>query len=144
VTRVSRLTVLVLLVLLSAGTARRGRRGAGQRADRRPARRGRRACPCVTISVATLDGEEIGAAVTDDNGEWSVEVTGEGRYLVRIDTGSLPDGVQLRDPDRQELEIRVSEGGSATALFALGEAEEVGSLLGNGWCRAPSTGSSSG
>jgi len=129
VTRVSRLTVLVLLVLLSLGllggvaTAQDSERIGGRLAE------GGEPVPDVTISVATLDGEEVGAAVTDDNGEWSVEVPGEGRYLVRIDSGSLPDDVQLRDPDRQELEIRVSEGGSATALFALGEVEEIGSLL---------------
>jgi branched-chain amino acid transport system permease protein len=87
--------------------------------------------PGVTVSVSNLDGEAVGEAVTDDNGQWSVAVPGEGRYLVRLDTGSLPDGTQLRDPERQELEIRVSEGSSATALFALGEVEEVGSQLGS-------------
>ena len=127
--RVSRLTVLGMLTLLSLGLL--GGMAVAQESERIGGRlaEGGEGVPGVTISVASPDGDELGAAVTDDNGEWSVEVPGEGRYLVRIDTDSLPDGVELRDPERQELEIRVSEGGSATALFALGEVEDVGSVL---------------
>ncbi len=127
--RVGRLTVLGMLTLLSLGllggiaVAQDSERIGGRLAESGDGVAG------VTISVATLDGEPVGEAVSDDDGEWSIEVPGEGRYLVRLDTGSLPADVQLRDPDRQELEIRVSEGGSATALFAFGQVEETGSIL---------------
>ncbi|TVR19540.1 MAG: branched-chain amino acid ABC transporter permease [Nitriliruptor sp.] len=85
--------------------------------------------PGVDIAVATADGELVGVGTSDDNGEWSVELPEAGTYLVTIDVATLPAGVDLRDPERQELELRVSEGSSATALFALGEREEVGSIL---------------
>ncbi|MFP4311358.1 MAG: ABC transporter permease subunit [Nitriliruptoraceae bacterium] len=129
-TGVSRLTVLGLLLLLALGLL--GGAAVAQEAERIGGRLAEAGDPVpgAVISVSTLDGDAVGEAVTDDNGEWSVEVPGEGRYLVRLDTGSLPEGTQLRDPDRQELEIRVSEGSSATALFALGEVEQVGNQFG--------------
>src|SRR6056297_1095862 len=119
--------VLGMLVLLALGLL--GGAALAQESERIAGRLAEAGDPVVgvTISVSSLEGDAIAEAVTDDNGEWSIDVPGEGRYLVRIDTASFPEGVQLRDPDRQELEIRVSEGSSATALFALGEAEETGS-----------------
>ncbi len=84
----------------------------------------------VEIAIATQDGDPVGVGVSGDDGSWSVELPGPGTYVVTIDVETLPEGVGLTNPDRQELELRVSEGGSATALFALGEREEVGSLLG--------------
>jgi neutral amino acid transport system permease protein len=129
VTRVSRLGLLLLLVLaavvsLSAAAVAQGAEQIGGRLSSEG-----EGVPGVEIAVATLDGEAIGVGTTDDNGEWSVELPASGTYLVTIETATLPEGVELRNPERQELEIRVSEGASATALFALGEREEVGSVL---------------
>ena len=128
-TRVSRLGLLVLLVLSALGSL-----GTAALAQASESIGGRlvaegEGVPGVDIAVATQDGEAIGIVTTDDNGEWSVDLPDEGTYLVTIDLATLPDGVELRNPERQELEIRVSEGSSATALFALGEREEVGSIL---------------
>ena len=128
-TRVSRLGLLVLLVFAALGSL-----GAAALAQETERIGGRLVAdgdgvPGVEIAVATLDGEPIGIGTSDDDGEWSVELPEPGTYLVTIDDATLPAGVELRDPERQELEIRVSEGGSATALFALGEREEVGSIL---------------
>jgi branched-chain amino acid transport system permease protein len=78
----------------------------------------------VTISVAAPDGAPIGAAVSDEDGRWTVELPGPGSFLVAIDVESLPEGVGLRDPDRTTVEVRVNTGGRATALFSLGERVE--------------------
>ncbi len=84
--------------------------------------------PGVEIDVA-LDGDAIDTGVSDDEGEWSVDLPGPGTYQVTINVDTLPEGVELRDPERTSLDIRVGEGSTSTALFALGEREEVGSLL---------------
>ena len=83
----------------------------------------------VSVSVATAEGAPVGTAVSDADGRWSVTLPGTGTYRVTIDTGSLPDGVGLRDPDRTTVEVRVNTGGSATALFSLGERAQTGSGL---------------
>ncbi len=128
-TRVSRLGLLVLLVFAALGSL-----GTAALAQTSESIGGRLVAEGdgvagVDISVATEDGEPIGVATTDDDGEWSVDLPEEGTYLVTLDPATLPEGVELRNPERQELEIRVSEGSSATALFALGEREEVGNIL---------------
>jgi branched-chain amino acid transport system permease protein len=75
----------------------------------------------VEIVVETTDGEEVGRAESDDNGAWTVPVMQPGRYRVTLDVDSLPDDAELRDPERNPLEIDVFPGRSTTALFALGE-----------------------
>lgn len=82
----------------------------------------------VEIDVS-LNGESVGTGVSDEDGEWSVELPGPDTYDVTINVDTLPGGVELRNPERTTLEIRVSQGATATALFALGEREEVGSIL---------------
>lgn len=85
----------------------------------------------VEIVVTTSGGEAVGTATTGEDGNWSVSLPGEDTYTVEIEVDTLPDGVGLRDPERTSLEIRVSEGGSGTALFALGEREDVATQLGS-------------
>jgi len=129
VTRVSRLVLLVLLVFAALGSL--GTAALAQEAERIGGRLVAEGVGVtgVDIAVTTPDGELVGIGTSDDNGEWSVELPAAGTYLVTIDVATLPGGVELRDPERQELEIRVSEGSSSTALFALGEREDVGSIL---------------
>jgi len=75
----------------------------------------------VTIVVAQ-DGAEVGRAESDARGEWSVAVPGEGTYEVTLDVSTLPEGVAMRDSDRQTLDnVRVREGLTKPVLFALGE-----------------------
>ena len=128
-TRVSRLGLLVLLVFATLGSL--GTAALAQETEQIGGRlvADGEGVPGVDIAVATLDGEPVGVGTSDDNGQWSVELPEAGTYLVTIDVATLPEDVELRDPERQELEIRVSEGSSATALFALGEREEVGNIL---------------
>jgi neutral amino acid transport system permease protein len=77
--------------------------------------------PGVTISVATSDGTPVGAAESDEDGRWSLTLPEPGTYLVTIDVETLPADIGLRNPERTTVEVRVNEGGSGTALFALGE-----------------------
>ena len=80
----------------------------------------------VTI-VVKQDGTEIGRAMTDERGEWQVEVPGAGTYQVALDVDTLPEGVALRDPDRQTLDrVSVREGLTKPVRFALGEGAKTG------------------
>ncbi len=71
--------------------------------------------------VVSQDGVEIGAAVSDGDGTWSVPVPAAGIYQVEIDVDSLPDGVDLTDPERSILpDVSVREGRPKVIRFALG------------------------
>jgi neutral amino acid transport system permease protein len=76
----------------------------------------------VTIRVETLEGDEVGTGESDADGKWRVEVPIAGRYRVILDTDTLPNGVELTDPDRTTLETNVFPDRATFALFPLGEA----------------------
>ena len=80
----------------------------------------------VEIFVETLDGDEVGRDETGRDGRWTVPVPGPGRYRVTLDVDTLPEGVRLRDPDRNPLETDVFAGHPTVALFSLGELEGGG------------------
>ena len=75
----------------------------------------------VTIEVAG-----VGSAQTDENGDFRIAVPEAGVYVVELDVETLPDGVNLRNPDANPLEATVNEGRDRRVLFPLvfGEAEE--------------------
>jgi neutral amino acid transport system permease protein len=75
----------------------------------------------VEIIVETLDGQEAGRAESDDSGRWTVPIEQPGRYRVTLDVDTLPDDVDLRDPERNPLVIDVFPGRPSGVLFALGE-----------------------
>jgi branched-subunit amino acid ABC-type transport system permease component len=77
--------------------------------------------PDVTITVTDADGEEIDQVVTDDQGQWSVDLPGEGQYEVKLDAGDLPDDVQLG-----------SGGDTRTVTVASGRAQPVNFGLSDG------------
>jgi branched-chain amino acid transport system permease protein len=74
------------------------------------------------VFTVSLDGEGVGEATSDSNGQWRVEVPEpDTTYSVTIDTDTLPEGVGLRDPDRDTLDdVRVRTG-PKVVLFPLGE-----------------------
>lgn len=83
--------------------------------------------PGVTIT-ALLDGEEVGDAVSDDNGDWIIGVPEAARYEVVLDVDSLPEGVTLRSEDAQTLEgVRVQSTQVKVANFALDGGASTGS-----------------
>jgi len=73
--------------------------------------------------VEVLAGDDVvGSDESDASGEWRVEVPGAGTYRVRLQSDTLPEGVALRDPERNELSsVRVLDGRDKRVLFALGE-----------------------
>jgi neutral amino acid transport system permease protein len=75
----------------------------------------------VDVLVEGGDFSEIGTS--DENGRWSVEVPEEGDYTVTLDTDTLPDGLDLRDPDRTSVDVTADEWqtNSISRLFPLGE-----------------------
>jgi branched-chain amino acid transport system permease protein len=77
--------------------------------------------------VVERDGEQVGSATSDPDGEWRVAVAEPGTHQVTIDVGTLPDGVSLRDPDRTTLERVRVRGGLKIATFLLGEGAVTGS-----------------
>jgi neutral amino acid transport system permease protein len=73
------------------------------------------------IAVASAEGEEIGTATTDAEGRWVVPIPEPGTYEVSLSVDTLPEGVTLRDPERQTLTVDVASGQQRFAVFALGE-----------------------
>ncbi|MXY72933.1 MAG: branched-chain amino acid ABC transporter permease, partial [Dehalococcoidia bacterium] len=84
----------------------------------------------VRISVVDAAGETVGDAVTGADGRWRIELPGPGTYRATIDTATLPEGVTLRDPERQTLEVTVTAGRSRPLIFALGEPASRGPNVG--------------
>lgn len=76
----------------------------------------------VAITVADSAGGEVGQAVTDADGRWSVQVPGSGAYRVSIDTSTLPEGIRLREGQEAVVDAVVDAGQSRAVVFAVGEA----------------------
>lgn len=82
--------------------------------------------PGVTITVRQ-GGQDIGSAVTADDGTWQVPVPGPGAYDVVLDAGTLPEGVVLREAGAETLsEVTVRPGQRRTVLFPLVAPGEAG------------------
>lgn len=70
----------------------------------------------------TVDG--VGTVVTDENGDFTIDVPEDGEYSVSLDIESLPPGVSLSDAERAVLpSVRVADGGSQRVLFPIVEGE---------------------
>ena len=95
--------------------------------------------PGVEVTVTTANGKVIGTDTTDAKGEFSVKVPGNGTYIVTINTDTLPEGTNLRNPEDVERAVQVL-GFDATLLFPIGPdtrdvetaAELVPELVANG------------
>lgn len=78
----------------------------------------------VTLTVTSADGVEVGEDVTDADGKAMIPLPAAGTYTVTLDEDTLPEGIELSDSTRTELEIRVLISGSATsAQFPIGVQE---------------------
>ncbi len=75
----------------------------------------------VELVVTDAEGIEVGVAVSDENGEWSLELPGAGTYSTFLKEETLPDGVSLRNPDNNPLTFEVRDGDSRPSLFPMGE-----------------------
>jgi neutral amino acid transport system permease protein len=74
------------------------------------------------LVVTDAQGDEVGEAVSDEGGSWELEVEG-GDYVVTVE--SLPEGVELRDPEQDSVEVSVGDGGRRAVPIQLGSAPET-------------------
>jgi neutral amino acid transport system permease protein len=74
-------------------------------------------------------------AETDAEGKWEVLVPGEGTYTVFLDEASLPEGINLADPERATAEVLAFAGRGKTVLFPLGEG--IGTARSSLWSQVP-------
>jgi neutral amino acid transport system permease protein len=70
------------------------------------------------LVVTDADGDEVDRVTSEENGSWEVEA-GEGDFVVTVE--SLPEGVELRDPERDSFEASVSQGSRTAVPIQLGE-----------------------
>jgi len=83
-------------------------------------------------SVESL-GEVIGSGTSAADGSFQIELpAGAGDYAVRLSLESLPEGVNLVDPTKQTLPLRISDGQSKAVLFNLVLGEGGQSTVGAG------------
>lgn len=74
----------------------------------------------VDIIVTDADGEEY-TATSDADGRFEVEVPGGGgRITVQLDTETLPEGVSLRDEDKDTVTRNLNPSQNAVILFPIG------------------------
>lgn len=85
--------------------------------------------PGVVISATDADGQEVGTATTDDNGDWRIGLPGPGEYTVAIDQATLPEGAELRSESVATTTLTVRTGQERRVLFPLGEAVAGESLF---------------
>lgn len=77
--------------------------------------------PGVSLNVSDEAGFTQNTS-TDQEGKWRVEVPGPGEYTVVLDTNTLPEGVELTDPERTSTDVSVRGGQKRSVLFPTGEA----------------------
>ncbi|MGA0218998.1 MAG: ABC transporter permease subunit, partial [Ilumatobacteraceae bacterium] len=75
----------------------------------------------VTFRAFDESGAEVSSTTTAEDGSWSMTVP-EGTYDILLDVDTLPDGVSLRNPDKNPASVTLIDGSSKSALFPLGEA----------------------
>ncbi len=81
----------------------------------------------VTFIVTDADGNEVGSADSDAEGEWRVDLPGPGLYTVQLVEETLPEGNSLRNPDNNPLtDISVQPNTNKNTLFPLGERQSSG------------------
>lgn len=68
-------------------------------------------------------GDSVGVATTDDTGFFRVDLEGSGDYAVQIRLDTLPEGIALKDSNREVLPARVVTSQEKSLLFNLIEGE---------------------
>ncbi len=66
------------------------------------------------------DGEQVGEAFSDGKGAWRIPLPEAGTYTVRLDPDTLPEGLEIREPDRfASQDINVASGQAEAVLFPI-------------------------
>ncbi|MDX2378735.1 MAG: branched-chain amino acid ABC transporter permease [Acidimicrobiia bacterium] len=80
----------------------------------------------VVLSVVG-PGEFTAAGTSAADGSFRIPVPADGIYAVALDISTLPEGINLRNPDTNPLSAEVNDGNDRRVLFALVEGEASGS-----------------
>jgi neutral amino acid transport system permease protein len=75
----------------------------------------------VSIEVADADGNVIEDGRDRRRRRVAGRAARAGEYVITLDDGTLPDGVELRNAENNPLEITVRSGQNRSVIFALGE-----------------------
>ena len=134
----SLLAVLVLAVLFLGGTAGAATASAGTAADhvrtaddqnsntvqgtlRNTAKDNE---PVQGVRITVTKGGQTYTDTTDSNGQFSIEVPGDGGAMtVKLDESSLPEGVKLREGSTAERRVVLTPGQSLPVAFPIGADE---------------------
>lgn len=68
---------------------------------------------------ALQDGRSIASTSTAADGSWAIALPGAGKYEIRLDASTLPDGVYLATPDAGAHDVSVQTGRNRVVLFQL-------------------------
>lgn len=84
--------------------------------------------PGVSVSIENAEGEVLGEMETDESGVFDFALPGDpitnlGKdFVIKIDEDTLPDGSDLRDPEKVELTINFDTTSDQTITFPIGDA----------------------
>ena len=77
--------------------------------------------PVAEVTISAEGGGFSGETTSGADGSWQIALPEPGSYSVTLDDGTLPEGVNLRFPDRNPLDTTVASGQQKPIIFALGE-----------------------
>lgn len=77
--------------------------------------------PGVEVKVTDEGGDEVGTAVSEDDGSYFLDLPGPGTYTAELQTESLPDGVRLTDASKTKLTFSVNPGQRKALVFPFGK-----------------------
>ncbi len=72
----------------------------------------------VLMTATDEAGVEMGSSSSDVDGSWRIPLQ-PGTYQITLDPSTLPNGVVLKNPDKNPAEVRIVEGNSKSTLFPL-------------------------
>jgi neutral amino acid transport system permease protein len=79
----------------------------------------------VTVSVTDAAGTEVGTAKSDEDGRFTIALPKAGKYTVKIDTDSLPNGIELGKGVQKERTITIQPSQQAGVAFALSNGKAI-------------------
>jgi neutral amino acid transport system permease protein len=82
----------------------------------------------VAIAVTDASGAAVGDGATGPDGTFTIGLPGPGSYNATLDTGTLPEGINLRNADRASLAFDVAPDQVRSVLFPLVEGESTGAV----------------
>ncbi|MDB4818436.1 branched-chain amino acid ABC transporter permease [Acidimicrobiales bacterium] len=64
---------------------------------------GRDPVPDISVTVFDEAGAEVGTSISDEGGQWQIEITSTGEYTAVIDVATLPEGVGFKEGATNEV-----------------------------------------